>query len=442
MDQGSNNEIKVFKYRWIALIIFCLCTIVNFMQFLQFSIISNVITKYYDIDSSLVDLTGLIFFVVYIILFLPVSYLIEKFNLKVTAVVSTGFTLAGTVVKLFCSDPSRFYIVLIGQGLCAVGQVYLLSIPSKFASVWFGADQVSTACAIAVLGTQLGAAIGSILPPFLVEHDQDSESIGDAIHQMAIYNVILACVVFIVVVVFFKAKPQLPPSQSQLQLLTCSEDQSSFFSNCKTLFKNRDFLLVLQIFGIFNGLWNSFGILVNNIYINYFPEGQTDIGIITLLAIIAGGCIGSVVFGFVLDQTHEFKKTSIAVLLSSSISFIIMIFTLSMKYRIATYFTIPLFGFFIASSLVLGFEYALEVTYPIPESTSCSVLNATIFVFSIIATLAIEGLIDAIGYLYTFVIILVVFILSTINLYFISPNLRRRNANLNSQEMHPSDDII
>lgn len=65
-------------------------------------------------------------------------------------------TLCGIIVKIFCDDPDRIYAVLIGQVLCAIGQVYLLSIPTKLATIWFGPEEVSTACALAVFGTQLG----------------------------------------------------------------------------------------------------------------------------------------------------------------------------------------------------------------------------------------------------------------------------------------------
>lgn len=60
------------------------------------------------------------------------------------------------IVKIFCDDTNRIYIVMIGQVLCAIGQVYMISIPSKLATTWFGPQEVSRACALAVLGTQLG----------------------------------------------------------------------------------------------------------------------------------------------------------------------------------------------------------------------------------------------------------------------------------------------
>lgn len=41
----ESPEIKVYKYRWVMLSIFCLFTINNFVQFLEYSIIADIITK-------------------------------------------------------------------------------------------------------------------------------------------------------------------------------------------------------------------------------------------------------------------------------------------------------------------------------------------------------------------------------------------------------------
>ncbi|VEN46998.1 unnamed protein product [Callosobruchus maculatus] len=400
------------------------------MQFLQFTIVGDVIQRYYNVEASLVDATGLIFFITYILFFLPISYLIEKYSLRVTLISSISLTATGNLVKFFSDDPNSFYLVLIGQGLCGVGQVYLLSIPSKLASTWFGAEEVSTACAIGVLGSQLGAALGAVFPPFLVKSSESISEIGEGIRHLVLYNLIVSVIILVLIVFWFRARPSLPPSQSQALLMDSIESQEPFFKNCKDLMKNQDFILILISLGIFNGIWNSFGILVNTIYLKYFPDGGTDVGIITLCSIISGGCIGSVIFGLILDKTHKFKKTTFLAMIFAAVTFAVNMYMFITKSRLATFFTTPLFGFFIASTLVISFEYALEVTYPIPESISCSVLNAAIFLFAIICTLTFEALFDAVDYIYTFVFILILMLGCTALIYFISDNLRRRDANV------------
>lgn len=64
-------------------------------------------------------------------------------------------TCAGAWVKCFSVDPSLFYVGFIGQSIVAVSQVFILSLPARIAAVWFGPDQVSSACSIGVFGNQV-----------------------------------------------------------------------------------------------------------------------------------------------------------------------------------------------------------------------------------------------------------------------------------------------
>ncbi|CAG9816182.1 unnamed protein product [Phaedon cochleariae] len=424
----TKDDIRVQRYRWVTLILFCFLTIVNLMQVLQFTIIANLIAKYFDISSSIVHMTGTIFFIIFILLFLPINYLIQKYSLRVTIIVSSTLTFAGILVKLFCCDASKFYVLLIGQGICACGQVYVLSIPSKLASVWFGSNELSTACSIAVMSIQAGGAIGGILPPFLIYHDT-VDAIGHSLYRMLILNAIMAGIVFILILLFFRAKPDYPPSKSQRQLL--SEDQPSGISIVGSeLYKNKDFLCLLFTFGLSYGIYNGLGVVFNTIYIEYFPNGETDLGITTGLSIICGGVIGSTFFGFLLDKTHQFKKLSITVLVMSCLCFILEAYTVLMSNRVGTFFTIPIFEFFIASTYTIGIEFVTEVSYPVPESTSCGALNAIIYLFAIGSTFTMEFLIGAAGYLTTLIVILCAFVLCIISLMFVSSNFRRTKANL------------
>lgn len=69
---------------------------------------------------------------------------------------ASSLTTCGVLIRLFSVSPDFYFIVLIGQTLTAAAQVFIMSLPSKVAAIWFGSKEVSTACAFAVLGTQLG----------------------------------------------------------------------------------------------------------------------------------------------------------------------------------------------------------------------------------------------------------------------------------------------
>lgn len=64
-------------------------------------------------------------------------------------------TALGAWIKVLSVDPDLFYVALIGQTVAAISQVFILGVPSILAAVWFGPDQVSSACSIGVFGNQV-----------------------------------------------------------------------------------------------------------------------------------------------------------------------------------------------------------------------------------------------------------------------------------------------
>lgn len=64
-------------------------------------------------------------------------------------------TCLGAWVKVLGVHPDLFWVAFIGQSIVAVSQVFILSLPAKLAAVWFGHNQVSSACSIGVFGNQV-----------------------------------------------------------------------------------------------------------------------------------------------------------------------------------------------------------------------------------------------------------------------------------------------
>ncbi|XP_050303287.1 uncharacterized MFS-type transporter C09D4.1-like isoform X2 [Anthonomus grandis grandis] len=429
-------EIKLFKDRWIILTIFVLVAIINSMQLLQFSIIATTVSEFYQVEDLLVDLTTLVFYMAYIVFFIPVSFFIEIYNLKVTVITGTGLTLAGNIMKVFSAKPDRFWLILLAQVLIAIGQVQIYSLPSNLATVWFGSEEVSTACAIAVLGMQLGAALGCVISPFAISTEQMDKNENN-FFQMYLSEAIITGVIFILVLIFFRSKPAVAPSQSQLNLISL-EDSGSFKTyknHMIEIFKNKNFWWIVLSLGLANGVWNCFGVVMNKMYLNFFPNGQNDIGVIGLLSIIFGGCIGSLAFGVLLDKTHHFKRISFAALAFSAAMYIPVTVSIVLQSRIPTFIIMPLFGFFIAPVFIIGLEYLVEVTYPIPEGCSSSVFNAAYYILALIITVCAELAFDSIGYVWTNVIFFILLVISSVFILLVNSDLKRRDANLRHSEV-------
>ena len=62
---------------------------------------------------------------------------------------------AGAWLKVLSVNPHRFWLAFLGQALVGTSQVFILGMPAQLAAVWFGPRQVSTACALGVIGNQV-----------------------------------------------------------------------------------------------------------------------------------------------------------------------------------------------------------------------------------------------------------------------------------------------
>lgn len=69
----------VYKRRWLILGIFVLYSASNAMQWIQYSIIANIITEFYGVSSTAVDWTSMIYMILYIPTIFPASFLLDKF---------------------------------------------------------------------------------------------------------------------------------------------------------------------------------------------------------------------------------------------------------------------------------------------------------------------------------------------------------------------------
>lgn len=148
-------ETKLYRRRWLMLFIFSVTSASNGSTWLQYSIISDIFMRFYNVDSQTIDWLSLISLLIYVLLFLPVLWLLDKRGLREVVLVGAAFNCIGSCIKIGSADPKLFTVTFVGQLTTSTATVVFLSIPSYFASVWFGESEVSTACSIGVLGSQV-----------------------------------------------------------------------------------------------------------------------------------------------------------------------------------------------------------------------------------------------------------------------------------------------
>ncbi|XP_052241720.1 feline leukemia virus subgroup C receptor-related protein 2-like isoform X3 [Dreissena polymorpha] len=425
---------KVYKRRWVMLLLFVAYSFSNAYQWIHLNIIGNVIIEFYNeslpTDSfqqaTAIDWLSMIYMLCYIPLIFPATWLLDKKGLRISLICGAFLNALGAWIKCACLASGRFPVLMFAQTICAIAQIFILGIPAQLAATWFGPDQVSTATSIGVFGNQVGCAAGFLIPPLLVPNSDDRDVIGSDLGKMFYIWAGLTTALFIAIIVVFKEKPPRPPSKAQM-LAAASGTQANYFDSLKNLFRNRGFILLTITYGINTGCYYGIGTLLNPIILHYFPGQEQSAGQIGLVLVLAG-VVGSVVGGILLDRTKAFKATTVGIYLLSMAGMVAFTFTLGLNLIWVVFLTAGILGFFMTGYLPVGFEFAAEITYPEPEGTSSGLLNAAAQVFGILLTIGMRALVERVSVQSANITVSVMLLVGTIVTGFISADYRRQEA--------------
>ncbi|RZC18433.1 putative MFS-type transporter C09D4.1, partial [Asbolus verrucosus] len=346
-------------------------------------------------------------------------------GLRVAVLIGIVGTCSGAWIKVGSVASDRFWVGFLGQSVVALSQVFVLSVPARLAAVWFGPSQVSSACSIGVFGNQLGVAVGFLLPPMLVDGNGTTDQITHDLYVMFISVAVFTTVLLVLILFLFKNEPPTPPSYAHTQP-SDNEQSVSFLQSLKRLVLNGSYMLLLISYGINVGVFYAISTLLNQIILEYYPDGEKDAGTIGLVIVVAG-MVGSVVCGVVLDKFHKFKETTLVVYALSLVGMVIFTFTLVSGIGVV-YFTAALLGFFMTGLLPVGFEFGAELTYPEPEGTSAGLLNAASQVFGITFTSIYGVIFSNLNDIWANSIMSVMLLIGTIMTALIKSDLRRQAA--------------
>lgn len=154
-DQAATQTTRLYKRRWIIVLLFSFYSLSNSFQWIQYGIINNIFMRFYGVDAFTIDWMSMIYMLTYIPFVFPVTWLLDKKGLRVIALIATTLNCAGTWIKVTSAKPNLFAVTFLGQFCCSLAQVFILGMPAKIASMWFGSNEVSTACSIGVFGNQV-----------------------------------------------------------------------------------------------------------------------------------------------------------------------------------------------------------------------------------------------------------------------------------------------
>ncbi|MFQ6102067.1 MAG: MFS transporter [Anaerolineae bacterium] len=344
---------KVYNYRWIVLLAFMFVVAINQLLWITFAPITGSAARHYGVSDLSIGLLSMSFMIVYIIISIPASWVIDTYGIRVAVGIGAALTgIFGLLRGLVATD---YTLVLISQIGIAIGQPFILNAITKVAARWFPIQERATASGLGTLAIYLGIVLGLALTPYL--------TIGSGIGGMlVIYGIVSVLVAF----VFFglaRERPPTPPCPPD------QEERSLVLDGLRQTLRKRDFAFLMLIFfvglGVFNGVTTWIEDIVR-------PRGFsiTQAGITGGLMIV-GGIIGALVIPSLSDRYRKRTPFMVLALAGAILGLVGITYATNYWLLLASAFVL---GLFLLSAGPIGFQYGAEVAYPAPEGTSNGLL--------------------------------------------------------------------
>lgn len=397
--------IKAYQYRWIILALYFLITVIIEIQWLTFASISSVAQVYYDVSVLQIDFLSMIYMIVFIVLSIPASYIIDTYGLKKGLTIGAVLTGVFSVIKaLFATD---YLIVAIAQTGLAAAQPFILNAVTKVGAQWFPQDERATVAGIGSLAQYVGIIIALAITPLLIN---EADTDGYGISFMLIIYGTVSLFSTLAFLLFFKESPPTPPSSIS------GSGRISPIEGMKSIFKSMDMKWLLLMFFVGLGIFNAVSTCIDQICGSLSVEETGMVGGIMLV----GGVIGALIIPPASDKVKK-RKPFLTICMAAMIPGLIglTIFTTFIPLMISGF----VFGFFIMSAGPIGFQYGAERSFPSPESISQGLILLTGQVSGILFVLGVNSF----GVSTSMVIFIILTLLNVILTFKISESYRSSN---------------
>jgi MFS family permease len=347
------SEFKVYSIRWMMLVVYMVMVAVNQLLWITFAPITGDATKYYGVSDLKIGILSMCFMIVYIVVSIPASWIIDKYGIKIGVGIGAIFTGVFGLVRGFAGHDYNW--LLIAQIGIAIGQPFILNAITKLAARWFPMEERATAAGLGTLAMYLGILLGMTLTPYLI--------IGSGIGGMLYIYGIISILTTVVFLILIKEGPPSAPCRPD------QEERSLVYDGFKQTLQTRDFIILMVIFFIGLGVFNAVTTWIEDIL---RPRGfsATQAGITGGLMIV-GGIIGALFIPILSDRYK--KRTPFIILALTGATLGLAGITFATSYWLLLTSGMVL-GFFLLSSGPIGFQYGAEITYPASEGTSNGML--------------------------------------------------------------------
>jgi MFS family permease len=349
----DSTATKLYGYRWVVLVGFMLAVVFNQLLWITFAPITGNAAAYYGVPDLSIGILSMSFMIAYLFVSIPASWVIDTYGFRVAVGIGAALTgVFGLMRGLVAAD---YTLVLVAQIGIAIGQPFILNAVTKVAARWFPLEERATASGLGSLAMYVGILAGMVLTPFVTLR------LGIATMLLAYgLGAVAAGVIFLALAREHPPTPPGPPGQ---------EERALMLDGLRQAFRKRDFLLLMFVFFIGLGVFNSVTTWIEDIV---RPRGFsiTEAGLAGGLMIV-GGVIGAVVVPSLSDRYRRRVPFIVIALAGALPGLAGVTFATGNGLLYASGF---LLGFSLLSAGPLGFQYGAEIARPTPEGTSNGLL--------------------------------------------------------------------
>jgi MFS family permease len=406
-DDNQNERYSLDSQRFSILAIFCLNNLIGSAVWITFAPIEDAVKakfREYDGESSSsgisnqqINWLSMISMAVYGPGTAFCAWVVPKYGFRETVIASSIIMALGCFLRWlslsfvspdggatssdYSSSTLRYFILLTGQGLVALGQTIFMNAPARVAASWF--QQTTKSIAAINLCSSIGIIFGQLLSPLCV-----MEETGEHLDQLlAAQGVAMGICALFTGYGFRYEEPACPPSAAESvrrrerQFDHSSSpghtvsSTSSVSKDVRKLLTNPQYIILMAAFGINYGLNGAIVTLMQPwVASSGFPGDQTA-GLCGSL-LIGGGLIGTWIASILLDYTRDFNQAIRWSFASTSVVAIGLVATLrpeSPTWILATAFTIT--GMTQMPLLTICFDAVAAHTYPVSEELSSAGLQ-------------------------------------------------------------------
>ena len=397
-DEPSSGEPVLYRARWLMLALFSLLSGMNALVWISLSSISTIIQDYYAVSDNQVNLLPVSFYIIYLPLFVPAVALLEKHGLRPTLLCAATFLALGCLLRAFKGGdptPESFQLgMLLGTVFVSVSTPFIFACTTALGGTWFGVRERGTATAIALSFNQLGLVLGFVWPPLAVPaldscagaRDSCIAATGAAIRQMSNVQAGITVLALVGVTVLFRSRPHTPPTRAAALLQAKAPSAKAaaggrgIYADTKAALFSPGMPTLLVAFALTCPAYWTTGVLLDE---TLDAKGFTSRQIMLPGALLMGsGLPGMLTMGAFLGRHPRAHRRAVQIcggaVLALYTGFALMLQLMpygatGTKLALVTLLCCAL-GFTFSALQPALLELAAELTFPLSENISCSLV--------------------------------------------------------------------